>query len=107
MVLLGLVIVVVRVDAELDLFYGDRLLMLLCLALFLFLLVEVLPVVRNAAHGTLRGGRNLKQIQIFLSGCLERLVMRRDPQLPVYVVNTAKLACPEAIVCADNTLCFV
>ena len=45
MVLLGLVIVVVYIDAKLDLFYGDRLLVLLRFALFLFLLVQIFPVI--------------------------------------------------------------
>src|SRR5229473_794193 len=40
-ILFGLVIVVVHIDAELDLFYGDRLLVLFGLALFFFLLVQV------------------------------------------------------------------
>ena len=39
-IFLRLVIVVVHIDAELDLFYGDRLLVLLGFALFLFLLVQ-------------------------------------------------------------------
>ena len=62
MILLRLVIVVVHIDAELDLFYGDRLLVLLGFALFLFLLVKILPVIHDSAYGRLRGGRNLNQV---------------------------------------------
>ena len=55
-IFLRLVIVVVHIDAELDLFYGDRFLVLLRLALFLFLLVQIFPVVHDAAHGRLSSG---------------------------------------------------
>jgi len=78
MILLRLVIVVIHIDAELDLFYGDRFLVLLGFALFLFLLVKILPVVHDAAHGRLRGGRNLNQVQILFAGFLDRFVGRHD-----------------------------
>src|ERR1700676_1944378 len=57
----GLVIVVVHIDAELDLFYRNRFLVFLGFALFLFLLVEIFPVVHDAADRRLRRGRNLNQ----------------------------------------------
>src|SRR5580704_10970478 len=50
-ILLGLVVVVVHIDAELDFLDRDRLLMLLSLAFFFLLLVEKFPVVHDAAHG--------------------------------------------------------
>src|SRR5437660_5077848 len=102
-ILLGLVIVVVHVDAEFDLFYGDRFLMLLGFALFLFLLVEILPVVHDAAHGRLRGGRNLNQVQILFAGFLEGFVGRHDAKLLPVVINHADFARPNAIVGADKT----
>ena len=102
-VLFRLVIVVVHIDAELDLFYGDRLLMLLGFALFFFLLVEILPVVHDAAYGRLRGGRNLNQIQILFAGLFDSFVRRHDAKLLPFVVNHADFARPDAIVDADKT----
>jgi hypothetical protein len=102
-ILFGLVIVVVHIDAELDLFYGDRLLMFLSFALFLFLLVEILPVVHDAAHGRLRGGRNLNQIQILFAGLLDSFVRRHDAKLLPFVVNHADFARPNTVVGADKT----
>jgi len=98
-----LVIVVVHVDAELDLFYGDGLLVLFGFALFLFLLVEILPVVHDAAHGRLRGGRNFDQIQILFAGFLDGFVRRHDAKLLPVVINHADFTRPNAIVGADKT----
>jgi len=103
MVLFGLVIVVVHIDAELDLFYGDRLLMFLGFALFLFLLVEILPVIHDAAHGRLRGGRNLNQIQILFAGFSDCFVGRHDAELLSLVINHANFARPNTVVDADKT----
>src|SRR5579863_6784993 len=102
-ILLGLVVVVVHIDAELDLFDRDRLLVLLGFALFLFLLIQILPVVHDAAHGWLRSGRNLNQVQIFGPGHLERFEWRQDSDLRPFVVNHADFARPDAIVGADKT----
>ena len=103
MILLGLVIVVVHIDAELDLFHGNGFLVLLGFALFLFLLVEIFPVVHDAAHGRLRGGRNLNQVQILFAGFLYRFIGRQDAELIAFVINHANLARPNAIVDADKT----
>ena len=103
-ILFGFVIVVVHVDAELDLFYGDRFLVFLGFALFLFLLVEILPVVHDAAHGRLRGGRNLNQIQILFAGFFDGFVGWHDAKLLPIVINHADFARPNAIVGADKTL---
>ena len=101
--LFGVVIVVVHIDAELDLFYGDRLLMLLGFALFLFLLVEILPVIHDAAYGRLRGGRNLNQVQAFLAGFPDRFVWRHNPEHIAVVVNHANFAGPNTVIDADKT----
>ena len=101
-ILLGLVIVVVHINTELDLFYGDGLLMLLGFALFLFLLVEILPVVHDAAHGRLRGRRNLNQVQILFAGFFDGFVRRHDAKLLPFVVNHADFARPDTIVRADK-----
>ena len=102
-ILLGLVIVVVHIDAELDLFYGDRLLVLLGFALFLFLLVEILPVIHDAAYGRLRGGRNLNQVQTLFAGFPDRFVRRHNPEHIAVIVNHANFAGPNAVVDADKT----
>jgi len=96
--------VVIHIDAELDLFYGDRLLVLLGFALFLFLLVEILPVIHDAAYGRLRGGRNLNQVQIFFAGFADRFVRRQNPELVAFVINHANFTRSNAIVDADKTL---
>ena len=62
MVLLGLEVMLVHVDAELDLFELDVLLRLLRGFVLLALLVEELAVVLYAADGWLRGGRDLDEI---------------------------------------------
>src|SRR5581483_2120537 len=61
-VLLRVVIVVVYINTKLDLFYGDGLLVLLRLALFLLLLIKIFAVIHDAANGRLSGGRNLDQV---------------------------------------------
>src|SRR5262249_5507870 len=63
-VLLGLVVVLVHVDAEFNFFNGNGLLVFLGLALFLLLLVQEFPVIHDAADGRVRGGRNFNQIQV-------------------------------------------
>jgi hypothetical protein len=102
-ILFGLVIVVVHIDAELDLFYGDRFLMLFGFALFLFLLVEIFPVVHDAADGGLRGGRNLNQIQVFAAGQLERFERRHDADLFAFVSDHANFAGSNAVIGSDKT----
>jgi len=102
-ILLGLVIVVVHIDAELDLFYGDRLLVLLGFALFLFLLVEILPVVHDAAHGRLRGRRNLNQIQILAFGQFERFERGHYANLFTLVSDHANLASSNAVIGSNKT----
>jgi hypothetical protein len=95
--------VVIHIDAELDLFYGDRLLVLLGLALFLFLLVQVFPVIHDAAHGRLRGGRNLDQIQVLAAGQLKRFKRRHDANLFAFVSDHANFAGTDAVIGSDKT----
>jgi hypothetical protein len=102
-VLLGLVIVVIHIDAELDLFDRDRLLVLLGLALLLFLLVQIFPVIHDAAYGWLGGGRNLNQIQILGSRHFKRFERRHDSNLPAFVVNHANFTRPDTVIGADKT----
>src|SRR6202142_2852 len=84
-ILLGLVIMVVHIDAELYFLDRDRLLVLLGLALLLFLLVQEFPIVHDAAYGRSRGGRNLNQVQVFLAGHLELFEGRHYPNLFAFV----------------------
>jgi hypothetical protein len=51
----------------------------------------------------LRGGRNLNQVQILLSGFLDGFVGRHDAKLLPFVVNHADFARPNPIVRADKT----
>src|SRR5260370_5404250 len=102
-ILFGLVIVVVHINAELDLFYGDRLLVLLGLALFFFLLVQVFPVVHDAAHGRLRGGRNLNQVQVLAAGQFQRFEGRHHADLLALVSDHANFAGSDAVIGSDKT----
>ena len=101
-ILFGLVIVVVHIDAELHFLDHDLLLMLLGLALFLFLLVQEFPVVHDPADRRLCSGRDLYQVQIFLARHLERFVRRQNSDLIPFVVNHADFAGAYAVVRADK-----
>ena len=101
-VLLGLVIVIIHVDAELYFFDGDRLLVLLGLAFFLFLLIEKFPIIHNAANRRLRCGGNLYQIEILFAGHLERFKRGHDADLLAFIANHADFARPNTIICADK-----
>ena len=63
MVLLELVVVVVRVGTELDLFDLDAVLLLLGLVLLLLLEVGVLAVVDDLGDGGLRGRRDENEVE--------------------------------------------
>jgi hypothetical protein len=76
---------------------------LLGLALFFFLLVEIFPVVHDAAHGRLRGGRNLDQIQVLAAGQLERFEGRHDTDLFTFVSDYANLAGTNTVIGSDKT----
>ena len=77
--------------------------MFLGFALFLLLLVKILPVIHDAADRRLRGGRNLDQIQILAAGQFERFVRGQDSDLPTLVVNHANFARSNAIIGSDKT----
>src|SRR5271157_1049128 len=102
-VLLGLVIVIVHVDAELHFLDRDLVLVLLGLALALFLLVQVLPVIHDAAYRRLSVGRDFYQVEGFFAGNLERFVGRHDAKLVAFIVDHAKFACANTLVGADET----
>src|SRR5256886_17650668 len=60
MIFLGLVVVLVHINAELDFLDRNRLLMFLGLAFFLLLLIQKLAVVHDAAYGRVRSGRDFR-----------------------------------------------
>ena len=103
-VLLGVVVVIVHVNAELHFLDRDRLLVLLRLALFFLLLIEKLPIIHDAANRRLRSRRNLYQIQVLFAGHLERFERRHDADLLTLVANHANFARPDTLICADKTL---
>src|ERR1700722_7698642 len=98
----GLVIVVVHIDAELDLFYGNRFLVFLSFALFLFLLIEIFPVVHDAADRRLRRGRNLNQVQVLAFGQFKRSEGRHYADLFTFVSDHANFARPDAVIGSDK-----
>jgi hypothetical protein len=103
-ILLGLVVVIVDIDAELYFLDRDRLLMLLGLAFLLLLLVQVFPVIHDAANRRLRCGGNLDQIQVSFAGHLERFKRWQDADLLALVINHADFARSNTLICADKTL---
>ena len=103
-VLLGLVVVIVHVDAKLHFLNCDRLLVLLGFAFLFLLLVQKFPIIHDAANRRLRGGRNLYQIQILFAGHLERFKGRQDSDLLTFVANHANFARPNTIIYADKSL---
>src|ERR1035438_880870 len=77
-VFLGVVVVVVHVDTELHFLDYDLVLMFLRFALALFLLVQVFPVIHDAANRRLGGGRDFYQVEGFLACDLERVEGSHD-----------------------------
>src|SRR5262249_3681592 len=103
-VLLGLVVVIVHVDAELHFLDRDRLLVFLGLALFFLLLVQVFPVIHDAANRRLRCGGNLYQVEVTFAGHLERFERWQDADLFAFIVNHANFTRANALICADKSL---
>src|SRR5215470_6909396 len=103
-VLLGLVVVIVHVDAELHFLDRNRLLVLLGLALFLLLLVQEFPVIHDAANRRLRCGGNLYQVEVTFAGHLERFERRQDADLLAFIVNHANFARANTLICTDKSL---
>ncbi len=105
LVLLGLVVVLVDSDGELDLFDDDNFLLFACGALALFLLVEVAAVVLNAADGGNGVGRDLDEIEAAFAGDPESFKGRQDAHLFAVLVDYADFACADTVVDADKRLC--
>ena len=98
----GLVVVIVDVDAELHFLDDDPCLFLLGLAVLLFLLVEKLAVIHNAADRRLRRRRNLNQVEPFLFCELERLEGWNDAELLAQIIDYTNFASPDALIGANE-----
>src|SRR5208282_5197413 len=77
--------------------------MLLGLALLLFLLVQVLAVIHDAAYGRLGCRRNLYQIQILTAGHPDRLERRHYSNLFTFITDHAYFASSNTIINSDKT----
>jgi hypothetical protein len=100
--LLGFVVVVGDLRAQLDLAHVDLLLVLargLCL---LLLLVLVLRVVEQPCHRRVGLRRDLDQVEVRLAGAGERVVARHDPDLLPVGADQAHLARPDVLVDASR-----
>jgi hypothetical protein len=103
-ILLGLEVMLVNVDAELDLFELDVLLGLLGGFVLLALLVKELAIVLNAADGRLRGGGDLHEVQAFVFGCFYGFEDRQDANLFAFGADNANFAGADTVIYADKTL---
>ena len=104
LILLGLVVMLVHGNGELDLLDHDDLLLFLGGALALFLLIEEAAVVLNAADGRDRIGRNLDQIQAALAGDLQGLERGQNAHLFAVFVDDADFPRANAVVDTNKGL---
>ena len=105
LVFLGLVVVLIHGDGELDLFDDNDLLLFAGSAFALFLLVEKTAVVLDAANGRDGGGRYFDQIQAAFAGDLESLKGRQNAELLAVLVDYTDFARANPVVDADKGLC--
>lgn len=105
LIFLGLVVVLVDGDGELDLFDGDDLLLLASGAVAFVLLVEELTVVLDLADGRNGVGGDFYEIERALAGHLEGFKGGHDAELFAVLVDDADFACADTFVGADERLC--
>lgn len=105
LIFLGLVVVLVDGDRELDLFDGDDLLFLAGGAVAFVLLVEEFAVVLNLADGRNGVGGDLYEVERTLAGHLEGFEGSHDAELFAVLVDDADFACADTFVGADERLC--
>ena len=105
LIFLGLVVMFVDGDGELDLLDHNDFLLLFGGAFALFFLVEEASVVLNAADGGNRVGRYFYQVEPALTGNLERFKRGQDAHLLAVFVDDADLTRANSIVDADKGLC--
>jgi len=104
LVLLGLVVVLVHGDRELDFLKGDDLLLLACGAFALFLFVEKAAVVLDAADRRNSGRRNFDQVEAALTGDFQRLEGLKDSKLFAIFVDDAYFAGANSLIDTDERL---
>jgi hypothetical protein len=92
------VVVLIHVYAELYFLQDDLLLVLFCRPFLLFLLVEELAVVHNAANRWLRRSGNLNQIKTLFAGLSRRILRRHDAKLLAIRANHAYFACANPLI---------
>src|SRR6476659_1694043 len=98
MVSFGDVIVLIHVDAELYFFQDDLLLVLFGRPFLLFLLVEELAIVHDAANRWHRSGRNLYQVKTLLAGLSRCILRRHNTKLFAVRANHAYFACANPLI---------
>ncbi len=98
MFLLKLIIVLIGLRSEFDLFDLDMLLLLLRLMLFFLLLVHILAMVHDLAYRRLRCRRDLYEVKSPFISNSERLRDRHDPKLGSSFINDPDLPGPDLVV---------
>ena len=102
LILLGLVVVLVDGDRELDFLDDDDLLLLTCGAVTLVFLVEVLAVVLDLADGRDGVRRDLDEIERLFASHLQGFKGSHDAKLFAVFVDHADFACTDTFVGADK-----
>jgi len=105
LIFLGLIVMLIHRDGELDLLDHNDLLLLLSCAVALFLLVEIAAVILNAADGRDRVGRNFDQIEAALAGDSQRFKGGKNAHLFAVFVDYADFTRANSIIDADKRLC--
>ncbi len=105
LIFLGLVVMLVDGDGELDFLDDDDLLLLARGSLALIFLVEELAVVLYAAHGGNRVGGNFYEIQAALPSDFERFERWEYAELLPIFVNNANFTRADPVIDADKLFC--
>jgi hypothetical protein len=105
LIFLGLVVMFIHGDGELDLLDHDDLLLFASRAFALFLLVEEPPIVLNAANRRNCVGRDFYQVEAALTGDFQCLEGSKNAKLFAVFVDDADFARTNSIVDADKGLC--
>ena len=104
MLLLGLIVVFIDINAKLYLFDGNNVLVLSGCAFLFFLLVEKFAEVHKPANRRLGGGGNFHQVQRFFPGDLESFPWGHDAELLARVINHANFTNPDPLVRPNKPL---
>ena len=104
LVLLGLVVMLVDGDGELDFLNGDDLLLLAGGAVALVLLVEKLSVILDLANGRDSIGRDFDEVERALARNLQGIKWGHNAKLFTVFVDDADFASANAVIGADEGL---